>query len=70
MKETLEKIVEKVTDFFFNLNKKFDKLSDQLYQRTATKVNIGLIFYGTILFIILFIFVRAFLNFLWGLIYY
>ena len=69
MEEKIKKILEKITDFFFELNKKFDKISDQLYQRTATKINIGMIFYGAILFIILFIFVKAILSFLWGLLY-
>lgn len=66
MNENFKEIFEKITDFLFNLTKKFDKISNKIKQQTGVNVNVGMIVIGIILFIFLFIVVKSILGFLWG----
>lgn len=62
MPDKLKEIYEKATDIFFGLTKKFDGLSDKLYQTTGVKVNVGAIILGTILAIFVFVVVKTILG--------
>ena len=48
------------------ITKKFDKISDKIFEQTGTKINVGLIVGGAILVIFVFIFVKAILGFVFG----
>ena len=67
MPEKLKEIYEKATDIFMDVSKKFDGISEKLYQQTGKKINVGVIVLGAILIIFVAIFVKAILGFLWGL---
>lgn len=60
--DKLKEIYEKATDIFFGLTKKFDGLSEKLFEQTGVKINIGLIVGGAILVFVLFIIVKAVLG--------
>ena len=60
--DKLKEIYEKATDIFFGLTKKFDGLSEKLFEQTGVKINIGLIVGGAILVFVLFILVKAVLG--------
>lgn len=63
MEEKLKEIYEKATDMFFGLTKKFDGVSEKIFEKTGKKINIGLIVGGAILLLFLFIFVKLILGF-------
>lgn len=70
MEEKFKELYEKATDLFFKLTKKFDGLSEKLFETTGIKINIGLIVGSTILIIFVIIFVKlvigAVMKFLLG----
>ena len=61
--EKLKEIYEKATDIFFGLTKKFDGISEKIFEKTGTKINVGLIVGIAILALMLFIFVKVILGF-------
>ena len=56
MEEKFKKIYEKATDIFFGITKKFDGISNKIYEQTGTKINIGLIV-GSALIILVLLFI-------------
>ena len=70
MEEKLKELYEKATDLFFGLTKKFDGVSEKLFETTGVKINIGLIVGSAILIIFVIIIVKVILggvmNFLLG----
>lgn len=62
MEEKLKKLYEKATDIFFGLTKKFDGISNKLFEQTGLKINIGLIIGSAILIFIVFILVKVILG--------
>lgn len=70
MEEKFKELYEKATDLFFKLTKKFDGLSEKLFETTGIKINIGLIVGSAILIIFVIIFVKlvigAVMKFLLG----
>ena len=46
MPEFLENFIKKVTDIFYEISKKFDNISDKIYEQTGKKINIGYIVIG------------------------
>ena len=67
MPDKLKEIYEVLSDYFMKITKKFDKISDKIFEQTGTKINVGLIVGGAILVIFVFIFVKAILGFVFGL---
>ena len=67
MKENFKEIIDKVTEIFFNIVKKFDGISEEINKRTGMKINVGLIVVGGVLIIITLFFVKMILSFLWSL---
>ena len=59
----LKEIYEKATDIFFGLTKKFDGVSEKIFEKTGAKINVGLIVGFTVLGLMLFIFVKLVLGF-------
>ncbi len=62
MEEKLKKIYEKATDIFFGITKKFDGISNKIYEQTGTKINIGLIIGSILIFLVLFFIVKVILG--------
>ncbi|MBQ7410125.1 MAG: hypothetical protein IJW20_01935 [Clostridia bacterium] len=62
MEEKLKKLYEKATDIFFGLTKKFDGISNKIFEQTGLKINIGLIIGSAILIFIVFILVKVILG--------
>lgn len=62
MEEKLKKLYEKATDIFFGLTKKFDGISEKIFEQTGKKINIGAIVLGTMLVIFVFIVVKTILG--------
>lgn len=62
MEEKLKELYEKATDLFFGLTKKFDGLSEKLFETTGIKINIGLIIGSAILIFFVFIIVKVILG--------
>ncbi len=62
MEEKLKKIYEKATDIFFGLTKKFDGISNKIFEQTGVKINIGLIIGSALIILILFIIVKVILG--------
>lgn len=60
--DKLKEIYEKATDIFFGLTKKFDGLSEKLFEQTGVKINIGMIVGSLILIVFVFIIVKAVLG--------
>lgn len=67
MEEKLKEIYEKATDIFFSITKKFDGISEKIFEQTGTKINVGVIVVGAITVILLLIVVKAVLGWLWGM---
>ena len=62
MEEKLKELYEKATDLFFGLTKKFDGVSEKLFETTGIKINIGLIIGSAILIIFVIIIVKVILG--------
>ena len=62
MEEKLKELYEKATDLFFGLTKKFDGVSEKLFETTGIKINIGLIIGSAILIIFVIIIVKVILR--------
>lgn len=62
MEEKLKALYEKATDIFFSITKKFDGISDRIYEQTGKKINIGAIIGGIVIFIVLFFIVKLILG--------
>ena len=63
MKENLKKIYEKATDMFFRLTKKFDGVSEKIFEKTGTRINVGIIVGSAILILFVIFFVKIILGF-------
>lgn len=62
MEEKLKELYEKATDIFFGLTKKFDGISNKIFEKTGTKINVGLIIGSIIIFLVLFLIVKVILG--------
>ena len=62
MEEKFKELYEKATDIFFGLTKKFDGVSEKLFETTGIKINIGLIVGSAILIFFVFIIVKVILG--------
>ena len=60
--DKFKEIYEKATDIFFGLTKKFDGVSEKIFEQTGVKINIGLIVGGTILVLFVFLVVKGILG--------
>ena len=60
--EKFKELYEKATDMFFGLTKKFDGLSEKLFETTGIKINIGLIVGSAILILVVGLFVKIILG--------
>ncbi len=67
MEEKLKEIYEKASDIFFGLTKKFDGISEKVFEQTGVKVNVGAIVLGAALVIFVIIFVKSILGWLWSM---
>lgn len=67
MEDFFKKVYDTIVDFMFAINKKFEKVSDKIFEQTGTKINIGAIVMGTIGVIVLLIVVKSILSWLWSL---
>ncbi len=67
MEEKFKEIYEKATDIFFSITKKFDGISEKIFEQTGTKINVGVIVVGAITVILLLIVVKAVLGWLWSM---
>lgn len=67
MEEKLKAIYEKASDIFFGMTKKFDGISEKIFEQTGVKINIGAIVLGAALVIFLIIFVKSILGWLWSM---
>jgi len=67
MEEFFKKAYDKVVDLMFAINKKFEKVSEKIFEQTGTKINIGAIVMGAIAVIILLIVVKSILGWLWSM---
>ncbi|MBR3614315.1 MAG: hypothetical protein IKL55_03960 [Clostridia bacterium] len=63
MEEKLKEIYEKATDIFFGLTKKFDGVSERIFEKTGKKINVGIIVGSAILIFFVILFVRIILGF-------
>lgn len=63
MEEKFKELYEKATDIFFGLTKKFDGVSEKIFEQTGMKINIGLIVGSAILIFFVFIVVKLILGF-------
>jgi hypothetical protein len=59
-------IFDKVTDIIDNIAKKNNKLNETIFEKTGMKINAGLIIGGILLVIVVLIFVKAILGFLYS----
>jgi hypothetical protein len=60
--DKFKEIYEKATDIFFGLTKKFDGVSEKIFEQTGVKINIGLIVGGIILVLFVFLVVKGILG--------
>jgi len=58
----MKDFLDKVGDLYIKLTKKFDELSEIIYERTGNKINIGLIVLLAIIAIIMFFIIKSFLG--------
>jgi hypothetical protein len=59
-------IFDKVTDIIDKIAKKNNKLNETIFEKTGMKINAGLIIGGILLVIVVLIFVKAILGFLYS----
>ena len=67
MEEKLKELYEQASDIFFGIAKKFDGISEKIFEQTGIKINVGYIVLGTALFIFLVVFVKSILGWLWSM---
>jgi len=67
VEDKLKEIYEKATNIFFGITKKFDGISEKIFEQTGMKINVGYIVLGTLLVIFVFIFVKSILGWLWSM---
>ena len=59
MEDFFKKVYDTIVDCIFAINKKFEKVSDKIFEQTGTKINIGAIVMGAIEVIVLLIVVKS-----------
>lgn len=69
MPEFLENFIKKVTDIFYEISKKFDNISDKIYEQTGKKINIGYIVIGILLVLFTFTMVKMILGWVSGFLF-
>jgi hypothetical protein len=62
----MNEIFDKITDIIDNIANKNNKLTETIFEKTGIKINVGLIVGGILLVIIVLIFVKAILGFLFS----
>lgn len=67
MEDLFKKIYDKIIDIIFAINKKFEKVSDKIFEQAGIKVNIGAIVMGALGVIILILVVKSILGWLWSM---
>lgn len=67
MEDIFKKIYDKIIDIIFAINKKFEKVSDKIFEQTGMKINIGAIVMSALGVIILILVVKSILGWLWGM---
>ena len=60
--DKLKEIYEKATDIFFGITKKFDGISEKIFEQTGAKINVGMIVGGAILIFFTFLVVKGILG--------
>ena len=61
-KEKMKELYEKATDIYFGWTKKFDGISEKIFEQTGKKINVGAIVGGLILGACLLLFVTLILK--------
>lgn len=67
MEDKFKEIYEKATNIFFGITKKFDGVSEKIFEQTGMKINVGYIVLGALLVIFVVIFVKSILGWLWSM---
>ena len=67
MEEKIKKLYEKASDIFFKITKKFDGISEKIFEQTGTKINVGAIVLGAMFIIFVAVFVKSILGWLWSM---
>ncbi len=67
MQEKFKIIYEKIVDFIFIIIKKFDKVSEKIFEKTGVKINVGAIVVTAVAVIFIVIFVKSILGWLWSM---
>ena len=67
MEDFFKKVYDKIVDIMFTINKKFEKVSDKIFEQTNMRINFGAIVMGAIGVIVLIIVVKSILSWLWSL---
>lgn len=67
MEDKLKELYEKASNIFFGMTKKFDGISEKIFEQTGTRINVGAIVLGIVLVIFVAIFVKSLLGWLWSL---
>lgn len=67
MEDKFKEIYEKATNIFFGITKKFDGVSEKIFEQTGMKINVGYIVLGALLVIFVAIFVKSILGWLWSM---
>lgn len=62
----MNEIWDKVTDFLNNVSKKNEELTQYIYERTGTKINVGMIILCVVLVIFVLALAKMALSTLWG----
>ena len=60
----MKNILKKLGDFYISLNKKFEGISEMIYERTGKKINIGLIVLLVVVGVVMLWVVKVFLQWL------
>ncbi len=60
--DKLKELYEKATDIFFGMTKKFDGISNKIFEQTGMKINVGLIIGSVLIFLVLFFIVKVILG--------
>ena len=58
----MEEFFDKMSKKFFKLTSKFDGISEKIHEKTGIRINIGAIVLGILIFIFVFIVVKAILT--------
>lgn len=60
----MKNFLKKLGDFYISLNKKFERISEMIYERTGKKINIGLIVLLVVVGVVMLWVVKVFLQWL------